>query len=91
MSVWRSKDKSRGITSKFNVPRNCKIFDMNMLLLDCESIREIELLFIFDKTLLRVSLMRGMPLSSLSAVLLSEKNMSIENMPCSDARNAELS
>ena len=29
-SVWRSKSKSRGITLKFNVPRNCKTFDMSM-------------------------------------------------------------
>ncbi|MHB1764905.1 MAG: zinc ribbon domain-containing protein [Gammaproteobacteria bacterium] len=29
-SVWRSKGKSRGITLKFNVPRNCKTFDMTM-------------------------------------------------------------
>jgi IS605 OrfB family transposase len=29
--VWRSKSKSkRGITIKFNVPRNCKTFDMSM-------------------------------------------------------------
>ena len=29
-SVWRSKGKSKGITLKFNVPRNCKTFDMTM-------------------------------------------------------------
>jgi len=29
-SVWRSKGRSKGITLKFNVPRNCKIFDMTM-------------------------------------------------------------
>ena len=29
-SVWRSKGKSRRITLKFNVPRNCKTFDMTM-------------------------------------------------------------
>ena len=29
-AVWRSKDISKGITVKFNVPRNCKTFDMAM-------------------------------------------------------------
>jgi len=29
-SVWRSRGKSKGITVKFNVPRNCKTFDMSM-------------------------------------------------------------
>jgi IS605 OrfB family transposase len=29
-SVWRSKGKSNGITLKFNVPRNCKTFDMTI-------------------------------------------------------------
>ncbi len=29
-AVWRSKSKSKGITVKFNVPRNCKTFDMTM-------------------------------------------------------------
>ncbi len=29
-SVWRSKGKSKGVTLKFNVPRNCKTFDMAM-------------------------------------------------------------
>ncbi|MHB1766152.1 MAG: zinc ribbon domain-containing protein, partial [Gammaproteobacteria bacterium] len=28
--MWRSKGKSRGITLKFNVPRNCKTFDISM-------------------------------------------------------------
>ena len=29
-NVWRSKGKTRGITLKFNVPRNCKIFKMTL-------------------------------------------------------------
>ncbi len=29
-AVWRSKGVSKGITVKFNVPRNCKTFDMTM-------------------------------------------------------------
>lgn len=29
-SVWRSKGKSKGVTLKFNVPRNCKTFDRTM-------------------------------------------------------------
>ncbi len=29
-SVWKSKEKSKGITLKFNVPRNCKTFDKSM-------------------------------------------------------------
>ncbi len=29
-SVWRSKGKSKGITLKFNVPRNCKTFAMTL-------------------------------------------------------------
>ncbi len=33
-AVWRSKGKSRGITVKFNVPRNCKTFDMDMTFIE---------------------------------------------------------
>ncbi len=29
-AVWRSKGKSSAVTVKFNVPRNCKTFDMTM-------------------------------------------------------------
>ena len=29
-AAWRSKSKSKGITVKFNVPRNCKTFDMSL-------------------------------------------------------------
>jgi IS605 OrfB family transposase len=29
-AVWKSKGKSKGITVKFNVPRNCKTFNMTM-------------------------------------------------------------
>ena len=29
-AVWRSKSKSKGITVKFNVPRNCKTFKMTI-------------------------------------------------------------
>jgi IS605 OrfB family transposase len=29
-SVWRSKGRIRGITLKFNVPRNCKVFDKSV-------------------------------------------------------------
>ncbi|MCL4365538.1 MAG: zinc ribbon domain-containing protein [Candidatus Marsarchaeota archaeon] len=33
-AVWRSKVKSKGITVKFNVPRNCKTFDMAMTFIE---------------------------------------------------------
>ena len=29
-SVWKSKGKTKGVALKFNVPRNCKTFDMSM-------------------------------------------------------------
>ena len=29
-NVWRSRGKSNGVTLKFNVPRNCKTFDMTL-------------------------------------------------------------
>ena len=33
-AVWRSKGTSKGITLKFNVPRNCKTFNMSMPFID---------------------------------------------------------